>query len=314
MIPRIIHQTWKDNEVPAEWLQAAESWKTHHPDWEYRLWTDNDNLQLVRKHYPNLLERYTKLPYGILRADIARILILHKHGGVYADLDTECLRPLDSLLDGNSMVIGKEPEEQAAEHEEENLLSNAIFAAAPEHPFLIQLIRSFNSPLKDFYTHRDVLEETGPIFCSRVYNKYDGSDVTVMPADTFSPILAHTSKLKEFYTRGKDFNLLLNECLTKGAYVVHYWTNSWVRSLAGDLHNPEPEEIFGFKFYPHLDSPGHDILNGGRDIPALADLCRNQKKARAFNTDGFIKSKILPKRKWQHMGGPAGKVGLYIKC
>ena len=36
MIPRVIHQTWKDHNVPARFLDAQRSWKEAHPDWEYR--------------------------------------------------------------------------------------------------------------------------------------------------------------------------------------------------------------------------------------------------------------------------------------
>jgi len=42
MIPRVIHQTWKDQDVPARFLDAQRSWQDAHPDWEYRFWTDED--------------------------------------------------------------------------------------------------------------------------------------------------------------------------------------------------------------------------------------------------------------------------------
>ena len=34
------------------------------------------------------------------RADVLRYEILRRHGGVYVDVDVECLRPLDDLLTG----------------------------------------------------------------------------------------------------------------------------------------------------------------------------------------------------------------------
>ena len=39
-IPRIIHQLWKDENVPARWRDAAASVKRYHKGWDYRLWTD----------------------------------------------------------------------------------------------------------------------------------------------------------------------------------------------------------------------------------------------------------------------------------
>lgn len=52
-----------------------------HPTWEYRLWTDEANRELVREHYPWLLETYDSFPENIMRADTARVLYLHKYGG-----------------------------------------------------------------------------------------------------------------------------------------------------------------------------------------------------------------------------------------
>lgn len=33
-VPRILHQTWKDHEVPAKWRAAQQSCIDHHPDYE----------------------------------------------------------------------------------------------------------------------------------------------------------------------------------------------------------------------------------------------------------------------------------------
>ena len=184
-----------------------------------------------------------------------------KYGGVYADLDTECLRPLDALLDGQEFVIGLEPEEQARGHREGMLLSNAVVASIANHPFLKELIQAFSESSVDYCTHRDVLEGTGPILYTRVYERYTGPDLTVVPAVTFSPLAANSELLKEFYLKGTE--AIRHEALGRGAYVVHYWSNTWVSGLAGELNNPHPREIPGFRFYPHLDSPGNDLSNGG---------------------------------------------------
>lgn len=53
MIPKIIHQTWKNNEVPEKWLPFKKKVETLNPLWEYRLWTGADNDSFVKKEYPN---------------------------------------------------------------------------------------------------------------------------------------------------------------------------------------------------------------------------------------------------------------------
>ncbi len=72
MIPRIIHQTWKDRDVPARFLDAQRSWREAHPDWEYRFWTDEDLAALVRECAPELVPLYEAYPEAIQRVDAAR--------------------------------------------------------------------------------------------------------------------------------------------------------------------------------------------------------------------------------------------------
>jgi mannosyltransferase OCH1-like enzyme len=107
-IPHIIHQTWKAEDVPLEYREFQRSWLHHHPNWDYKFWTDEDNLTFVRDHYPWFLSTYESFPYNIQRVDVARILYLHVYGGIYADLDVECLRPVDALPRNHSLVFGRE--------------------------------------------------------------------------------------------------------------------------------------------------------------------------------------------------------------
>jgi len=58
MIPKIIHQTWKDRDIPEKWRRWQQSWKIYHPDWEYRLWTHEDIDQFVWRHYKSLYGQF----------------------------------------------------------------------------------------------------------------------------------------------------------------------------------------------------------------------------------------------------------------
>ena len=56
--PKIIHQTWKTEHIPKQWVSAVESCKGLNPDYEYRLWTDAQLADLVRNDYPWLLPTF----------------------------------------------------------------------------------------------------------------------------------------------------------------------------------------------------------------------------------------------------------------
>ena len=72
--------------------------RERHPGWEYRLWTDAENRELVREHYPWLLDIYDGLPENIMRADMARILYMHQFGGAPGVLADLSLLQLECVL------------------------------------------------------------------------------------------------------------------------------------------------------------------------------------------------------------------------
>ena len=47
-VPAIIHQTWRDADtIPISWQQASNSCRSLHPNYKYRLWTDNHGRRLI---------------------------------------------------------------------------------------------------------------------------------------------------------------------------------------------------------------------------------------------------------------------------
>lgn len=80
-IPKLFHQSWKTTELPSKFERWSETCRTMHPDWEWVLWTDDDNHQLVRTYFPWLEEIYLGLPGPIYRADFSRNLYMYMFGG-----------------------------------------------------------------------------------------------------------------------------------------------------------------------------------------------------------------------------------------
>jgi hypothetical protein len=97
-VPKLIHQSWADEHLPAKFERWSETCRAKNKDWEYVLWTDDDNMALVETHFPWFLETYKNLPGVINQADVVRNMYMYMYGGVYADLDTECLRNMDGLF------------------------------------------------------------------------------------------------------------------------------------------------------------------------------------------------------------------------
>lgn len=53
------------------------------------------------------------MPERIKKIDIARYLILLKHGGVVVDVDFEAFKTIDSLIQGHAAVLIEESEDQS---------------------------------------------------------------------------------------------------------------------------------------------------------------------------------------------------------
>ena len=173
MIPRTIHHIWiGPDPLPDDHKPWIESWKRHHPDWEFRLWTE-ENLpeDPVR---PEILEL---LRAPVERADILRLEILYRHGGVYLDGDLECLRPIDPVLEGEEFVgVCHKP----------GRITNTAIAAAPGHPMLERALDEVN-PMKMYWTAQSerLKEVAGPLLLERLVP--DFPDIKLLPPPVFFP-------------------------------------------------------------------------------------------------------------------------------
>ncbi len=79
-IPGLIHQSWKNETIPATFHDWPSTWRTHHSEWHYHLWTDEDNRALIQHSYPWFLKTYDALPSGVMRADASRLFYMHRYG------------------------------------------------------------------------------------------------------------------------------------------------------------------------------------------------------------------------------------------
>ena len=128
VIPRILHQVWLGlNPLPDEFAAYGETWRAHHPDWRFELWTED--------HLPDdlrLLEVRDRLRVPAERADILRLEVLWRYGGVYLDTDFECKKSLDPLLDDVEFFTA---------YLKPGRVNNAIIGATTQHPILDRALR-----------------------------------------------------------------------------------------------------------------------------------------------------------------------------
>ncbi|WP_419914076.1 glycosyltransferase [Hoeflea sp.] len=218
MIPKIIHQTWRDENIPEEYSELVDSWKRLNPGWEYRLWTDEALDQFVAEHFPAFLEQFRSYEHPVQRADAGRYMLLYVHGGVYADLDTRCNESFDLFSDEDRIILAHEPIEHLQEYCRirmmDHLLFNGTMVSPRNHPFWLTIFEG----LERCRHSVDVMDSTGPVLLTHCVMRYGEPDqLCINSCQIFNPL----TKLK-IESASDVFGEYAGHRLS-----THYWFGTW---------------------------------------------------------------------------------------
>lgn len=206
--PKVIHQIWLGSPLPEEFKVLQQTWIEHHANrgWMYKLWTDEDvaELPLYNREFYDATDNY-----GV-KSDILRWELLYTYGGVYVDMDYECLRSLDELHYTYDFYTALQPLDTAFVQ-----LGAALVGSVPGHPILEHCIRT----IKDDWHHKGAPKKTGPVHFTKSFyacaGKNGNKDIA-FPAFYFYPLGCRQA----FDNRA--------EWIKKGAFAVHWWAKSWM--------------------------------------------------------------------------------------
>lgn len=176
IVPKIIHQQWKTEQIPQKFMKWRAKWLQLYPEPEYKhmLWTDETGRELIEQHYPWFLETYDGYAHNINRADAARYFILHRYGGIYADLDYEPMMNFYDYLPTNQVGLIESPY-----YWNENI-QNSLMTSPKGDPFWSDLFTILirNAKLDD------VLVMTGPSLVDNAI-EYSNQPTYVLPCENF---------------------------------------------------------------------------------------------------------------------------------
>ena len=233
MIPKIIHRTWKTNDIPFDVFPKnwVDSWKLKHPSWEFILWTDSDIDEFIKSKFTWFYDRFLEYPHNIQRIDVFRYFVLYKYGGVYVDMDFECFKSFDPIVnDGYNLVLSREHDHLK---DSKSLLyrsvANSFMMSAQKHPFWEHVFNVLQSKIE----LNDVLTTTGPMMLTQAMESApdDSRDgLFLMPSNWVFP---YTWKhYKGISGRRKVARVLKDAAKTSAAdwpdsYAAHKWTEVW---------------------------------------------------------------------------------------
>jgi hypothetical protein len=155
VIPRIIHQTFKSKNLPVEFQKNIDQLKALNPEWEHRLYDDDDIKHFILDAYgTDILAYFNRINprYGAAKADLFRYLLLYKCGGVYLDIKSTFTKPIDQVLKPDDRYLlakwSNKPGEKRegwGKPKELEMIPGGEFqqwhiVATPGHPFLKAVI------------------------------------------------------------------------------------------------------------------------------------------------------------------------------
>jgi mannosyltransferase OCH1-like enzyme len=168
IIPRRLHQIWLGpNPLPEEFAAYRETWRMHHPDWELKLWTEENLPSDLRRH-----EVYDRLRVPAERADILRLEVLWREGGVYVDTDFECRQSLEPFVGEVDFFTA---------YLKPGRMNNAIIGATARHPILDRALNVMHPRTRYGYDKR----AAGPLFFDDLVSQY--TDVRIFEPSLFYP-------------------------------------------------------------------------------------------------------------------------------
>jgi len=197
-IPHVIYQTCKDKKTLNPQLASnIKAWKQLNPTYRHELYDDNECKEFLKKHFdPKVLKAFNKLRPGAFKADLWRYAILYIHGGIYADIDMNPFKPVDSILGENYNFIS------VKERQNKYGIFQAFMACSPRLPFLKSTVDTictyteteyYPNESRGFFKRivpdvRFVLSITGPRLLGEKYMEFIGKDLDKdeTPMDVYS--------------------------------------------------------------------------------------------------------------------------------
>lgn len=219
MLPKIVHQIYwnfrvKNGPMPSSWQELSRkcSEMYRNAGWEYRLWGRKDSEEFIQTNFPWLRRKWF-FAANIEKVDILRYAIMYQYGGMYLDLDTQCLQLY--VPDNNAdIILGGTALEKFPILRAFYAINNNILLSIPNHPFWMHILNRIN-----IYNISNIWPSfirismyTGPYCLQHVYENYPDKTRIIVEKE-----------------------LSVAKIPNKTTYFLHNSAKSWV-SIADSIH------------------------------------------------------------------------------
>lgn len=231
-VPRKIFQTWKTMDLPETCKFFQKSILSKNKSFSYVLYDDTmvDNFMKSLSWY----NFYKKLPHRIQQIDFFRYCLLYVHGGVYFDIDVECvvsLEPNWNSIPVDKITVGEEYkwtyDDFKSIYPDFESITGTTFEKNTIIPFLGNyafICSEKSKPMKRFIE-----------FLISKYNQRSKDLEYRLTKDKFIFYTTGPYILTEYYYQQQDdFHILPrkeNNQFQFGDYGIHHSVQSWLNSI-----------------------------------------------------------------------------------
>lgn len=133
-IPKVIYQTWKTKDLHPNCIAVRDSIQELNPDYSMVLYDDDEMDEFIKTNFNEFIYScYSQLNVGAAKADFWRYCVLYINGGVYLDIDSDIIRPLEELIRGDEQCI-------ITRERNPGFFNNWIMIFEKGHPILLESI------------------------------------------------------------------------------------------------------------------------------------------------------------------------------
>ena len=138
-IPLIMHKIWLGSALPVDYKNKIKEWRKKHPLWRVMVWTH----ETIAHYFPHGLHNQKTFNNALhdnnysQASDVLRYEIIERFGGIYTDVDFECLQSIEQLHKMYDFYGSLEPPHVTCAG-----CVNGIFAAKAGHPIIKSCIKT----------------------------------------------------------------------------------------------------------------------------------------------------------------------------
>lgn len=262
-IPKVLNFVWLGSELPFKFKRMIDTWTLHNPSYVIRVWNDElANSFMADKCLKSVYDCTAN--YG-KKSDVLRYEILLHFGGLYIDIDYECVQALTFLNDRACSFFCGMSNTGVVE------INNGIIGCTANHPLMQSIVNSVKykdseaqdkaigtlqmTGIMSFLSSTDmssfqnvitnespqqIITATGPGMFTRSVSEYLVNSRSSAPSDPFSRVLFDTTVVfpvhvfhpvpnfvKVDIEDSTHMDLLKNEHVLENTVAIHWWQCSW---------------------------------------------------------------------------------------